>query len=212
MERTITRIKNLKARRKLSLPASPNPTAAAAAAAAASVASPGRPAAARTESLSVSDEPPYARTRAGRTPSTPVGCAGGVPASVAAQRTASERYRKVQWSPDFRGGGHHHHHQHGQNGVGVGHANGAAVANGGGTARTNGSSPNGVLNGRLPFAGLRHSSSVNVTSPSSSAKGADGKDDACCLLTTKEPLLLVYLVLRKHILMGGCLSRGIAAQ
>ena len=109
MERTITRIKNLKARRKLSLPASPNPTR---------LIPNNSNQAAGTNSSNQDNSGnvttlPYSRIRSlspdefekqtagGRV----VGGGGGSQSGSSkggAQRTVSERYRKVQWSPEVR--------------------------------------------------------------------------------------------------------------
>lgn len=70
MERTITRIKNLKARRKLSLPASPN-----------------------NHSVINSNNNNNSKV---------ISHAASAAASARSHRTNSERYRRVQWSPDFR--------------------------------------------------------------------------------------------------------------
>ena len=108
MERTITRIKNLKARRKLSLPASPNPNGIGGGGGGGGSASSspthrgGHPShghvpACRAESLSIS---PSLNNNQGN----PKGHHNGHPhphPHAHAHRTASERYRKVQWSPEL---------------------------------------------------------------------------------------------------------------
>ena len=132
MERTITRIKNLKARRKLSLPASPNPTrlipnsANVAPSPAANSQGNGGGGGGGSNQDSNTLTLPYSRIRS-RSPEeferqqsggggilqSGMGSSrGGVGNSgpntnkgggAQAQRTVSERYRKVQWSPDVRG-------------------------------------------------------------------------------------------------------------
>ena len=107
MERTITRIKNLKARRKLSLPASPNPNGIGGGGGSASSSpthrgghpSHGHVPACRAESLSISPS-------LNNNQSNPKGHHNGHPhphphPHAHAHRTASERYRKVQWSPEL---------------------------------------------------------------------------------------------------------------
>ncbi len=110
MERTITRIKNLKARRKLSLPASPNPNGIGGGGGGGSASSSpnhrgghpghgGHVPACRAESLSISPS-------LNNNQSNPKGHHNGHPhphphPHAHAHRTASERYRKVQWSPEL---------------------------------------------------------------------------------------------------------------
>ena len=107
MERTISRIKNLKARRKLSLPASPNPTRIVPSNAGSHQENGGNAALPYSRIRSISPDEYERQNGQGGSgtavAATRTGSAGGANKGGVAQRTVSERYRKVQWSPDVRG-------------------------------------------------------------------------------------------------------------